>query len=64
MRRTLVERALLPPQVCVAAVPQRNLRAPREENAPGDFYVDSTCIGISLSQIPAVLDRLGQHSLV
>ena len=40
-------------RTCVAAVPQRELRGPREENAPGDFYVDKTCIGGFLRLLPA-----------
>ena len=57
-------KVLSAPQMCVAAAAQRNLRAPREENAAGDFYVDSTCIGVSSSPMSAVLERLGQHGLV
>ena len=32
-------------RVNAVAAPERKLRDPREENVPGDFYVDSTCIG-------------------
>ena len=38
-------------RVNAVAAPERMLRDPREENAPGDFYVDSTCIGKSLHQL-------------
>ena len=36
-------------QVNAVAAPERKLRDPREENVPGDFYVDSTCIGESFA---------------
>ncbi|KAK9826282.1 hypothetical protein WJX74_005700 [Apatococcus lobatus] len=53
-------------RVSALVAQERKLRDPREENAPGDFYVDSTCIDCDTCRwmAPETYSRINQQSAV